>query len=126
MAEKIKTGEIRPPYGNFDIYEDVDRRTIYVDGVAAINVSAVVTKIDLFELGFSPVPAAPGKLVVLNAPGALPEERTVVVRIAMPTRALVEFCVNTLKGMQNSELGQLFDSDVVLMRDLVSSFELRK
>jgi|SRR5450755_3182349 hypothetical protein len=126
MAEKIKIGEVRPPQGNFDIYEDVDRQTFFVDGVAATNVGSAVTKLDLFESGFSPLPPGQGMMTLLGGPEAPPEQRTVIVRIAIPTRVLLEFCVNTLKGLHSIDFAKIFDTDTAQSKQLIDSIKATK
>jgi hypothetical protein len=126
MAQKTKIAEIRQPQANFDLYEDVDRQAIFVDGVAASNIGAAVSKLDLYESSFPPGALNTGKMVTVGDPKGPVEQRSVTVRIVIPTRALLDFCLSTLKGLQQIDIPQQFDKDVSAMRESLNSVEFPK
>jgi hypothetical protein len=55
-------------------------------------------------------------MVTVGDPKGPVEQRSVTVRIVIPTRALLDFCLSTLKGLQQIDIPQQFDKDVSAMR----------
>ncbi|WP_075357918.1 hypothetical protein [Caballeronia sordidicola] len=91
----------RQPGANFDLYDSNEPYpTVFVDGYAQTLIGPAVSKVSFFVT----------EQVIDDGGGASSgstlqgvEERVVNLRMVIPTRALAEFCIQTLNSIKQGE-----------------------
>lgn len=96
---------LRPPAGNFDVFEADDVELVYADGVGMVQLSQYNCKLDLFvnepvetdqlemKLGGTPAVANAGR----------PERRVVHHRVVIPLPQLIEMSVKVVSLISSDE-----------------------
>ncbi|MEN8214976.1 MAG: hypothetical protein ABFS56_01070 [Pseudomonadota bacterium] len=92
MGDKEKIYESRDPGQMFDLYEPTSELTeLYIDGVGQIMLGTTISKVSFYSVsGFK---SEDDKQI---------EQRDVKHRIILPTKALLDFCLNTLMKLKGS------------------------
>jgi hypothetical protein len=84
MTQKI---EVRQPNANFDLLVKDGLTELYVDGASSVALGFPMSKVVLHTV-----------TPPINEPIALPEKREAVARLVIPTAALLELALNTIKS----------------------------
>ncbi|OUL79956.1 hypothetical protein [Paraburkholderia hospita] len=91
----------RQANGSFDVYEPADGvREEFADGFANVMVGAEVSRVSFFTtVAIEAAEPQPGQPLHGYAPDQV-EVRMVNSRMVMPTRALIDFCLTTLRNVK--------------------------
>lgn len=124
MADRIKLGSITGSAGQIDVFEEAALRTTFADGIQTTAVGSAVCRLDFYQ-GSSPVVAS-DKPIVSNRPGGPAEQRTIHLRVVMPTISMLQFCVQTLRQLQTVDMKTTLGKDVDAAVKLLNSIEVRE
>jgi len=106
----------RQPNNNFDIFEPVGGvPTEFADGFGQVLMAPAVSKISLYTT----------EDVSADETGAQVETRRVSRKLVVPTRTLVEFCMQTLSSLKANKalLEQYNNQQIDLIDKAAASFE---
>lgn len=100
----------REPNSKYNFYRDVNLQPIFVDGITGMHFGAAFAKVE-----FHTIEGAENEDGELDENGDI-ERRFHRVTLAMPTRQLMEFCINTLTHLhsmerENQAITSLFDKE---------------
>lgn len=96
---RLKTLKSRTQGANFDVYEDSDRiRDVRVDGITNLFVGAADAKLFFYAVRNIEQPDSESGIEPI-------EVRDVTLRMSIPTRALLEACLNILTSVKTNQEG---------------------
>jgi len=97
--EKRKIGEVRPPIGNFDVYETDAVVELFADGVHSFALNGAIAKLDLY----SAEPPKEGSMMGrVGLEGAV-ERRVLSARVVIPAKSLLEFVLQVATMLRDNE-----------------------
>ena len=124
MAERIKLGEMRPPAGHADVFQSDDLVQTFADGIQGLLFSGALAKIDFYQT--TPTPFVdPTKALMVGADAGAPEQRVVTMRVALPTRQLLEFCVSSLILLKSNDIKGPLSRELDLMLGILNKIEFK-
>jgi hypothetical protein len=109
----MTTSERKPLYGErlpgvtFDMYEGREVVDLFVDGIGKAMIGPQVAKLEFFRLL--------GTKTEAEHPGAVIEDREMILRVVVPTPVLAEACGNLLSQI-NANVPRLDESHTILKR----------
>jgi hypothetical protein len=124
-TEKRLLSAAAPPVQTADVYQNDETQTIYADGFNRLNVSAAVSKLELYILDLTP-PQPEG--VIPQAGSTAPvEQRVLTHNVVVPTKALIEFLLLSLRTLKTNQDAMLtaFRAEIQNLETLLNSADVK-